>query len=422
MVRIAPRFRRLIVLGLLAVVVTATGGWLALGLGRGDDADKWVTARVARGDIEDSTTALGTLQPLNYVDVGTQVSGQLRRIYVDIGDKVEEGQPLADIDPTIYGSRVDADRAQLRSLKAQLTEKQAQAVLAQELFARQERMLRANATSQEAWQSAQTQLKAALAQADQLRAQINQVESQLKGDEANLGYTKIYAPMAGTVVSQTARQGQTLNANQQAPIIVRIADLATMTVWTQVSEADVPKLKIGQDVYFTTLGQPDRRWTGKLRQVLPTPEIVNNVVLYDALFDVPNPSLDLGIQMSAQVFFVHAAAKDALLVPVAALSVGEKGGAEGRAAQARAGGGRDGGPRKEGKDGRKGGTVLVMKDGTPQPRAVTVGVRNRVQAEILSGLEEGEEVVVAVRTPEAKKAPPQQGGGGPPQPQGRARL
>lgn len=396
MLRSSFRQRAISVLIALGVLVPAVAA-LLLGLGRGDEASNWVTAKAARGDIEDTTTALGTLQPLNYVDVGTQVSGQLRRIFVEVGDTVGEGQPLAEIDPTLYGARVEADRAQLRSLTAQLAEKQAQAGLAQDLFARQERMLKANATSQEAWQSAQTAVKTARAQADQLRAQISQIQSQLKGNEANLGYTKIYAPMAGTVVSQTARQGQTLNANQQAPVIVRIADLATMTVWTQVSEADIPKLKIGQDVYFSTLGQPERRWTSKLRQILPTPEIVNNVVLYNALLDVPNPDGELGIQMSAQVFFVHAAARDAVLVPVSALSAAKGNG--------------------NGKKAVNGATVLVMTDGKPQPRAVTVGVRDRVQAEIVSGLDEGEEVVVSIRTPEAAKA--SQGNGGP---QRRPRL
>jgi macrolide-specific efflux system membrane fusion protein len=204
------------------------------------------------------------------------------------------------------------------------------------------------------------------------------VQSTLRGDQANLGYTKIYAPMAGTVVSQSARQGQTLVASQQAPTIVRIADLSTMTVWTQVSEADVGKLKLGQNVYFTTLGKPEQKRASTLRQILPTPEVLNNVVLYDALFDVPNPDGDLGIQMSAQVFFVHAAAKDAVLVPAAALA--------------------------QGKGKAKGATVLVMKDGVPEPRPVSVGVRNRVQAQIVSGLEEGEEVVIGQRMAEAKKA------------------
>ncbi len=376
-----PRHLRLILpAALILVLLAGAGTWWFL-QSRAADQSKWVTAKAQSADIEDTTTALGTLQPLNYVDVGTQVSGQLRRIFVNVGDQVTEGQPLAEIDPTVYGAKVSAGQAQIESLKAQLAEKQAAQSLADEQFARQQRMLAANATSQDAFQSARTGAKAAAAQVAQLRAQIAQIESTLKGDMANLGYTKIYAPMAGTVVSQTARQGQTVVASQQAPIIVRIADLSTMTVQTQVSEADIVKLKLGQPVYFTTLGQPERKRVSTLRQILPTPEVLNNVVLYNALFDVPNPDGDLGIQMSAQVFFVHASAKDAVVVPVSAL------------AQAK---------RKD--------TVLVMADGKPEPRQVTVGVRNRVQAQIVSGLSPGDEVVVGLRTAEAKKA----GGGNQP--------
>ncbi|MBI4968871.1 MAG: efflux RND transporter periplasmic adaptor subunit [Rhodospirillales bacterium] len=390
------------VLAVLALAILAAGGWYAFARPGSSEAS-FLTAKVQKGDIEDTTTALGTLQPVNYVDVGTQVSGQLRRVHVEIGQTVKEGQLLAEIDPIIYGTRVDAGRAQLQSLRAQLSEKQAQLALAEEQFERQSRMIRANATSQDAFQSAQTALKTAQAQVAQLRAQIQQIESNLKGDEANLGYTKVYAPMTGTVVTQIARQGQTINATQQAPTIVRIADLATMTVWTQVSEADVTKLKVGQEVYFTTLGQPERRRSSRLRQILPTPDVLNNVVLYNALFDIANQEGDLGIQMSAQVFFVHAAAQDALLVPIAALAQAEAG--QDRAAGKR----REGGPPDRGR-----GTVLVVKDGKPEARPVTVGVRNRVQAQILSGLAEGDEVVIGRRLPEAKRAGPPSGppGGG----------
>ena len=125
--------------------------------------------------------------------------------------------------------------------------------------------------------------------------------------------------MAGTIVTLTAREGQTLVSSQQAPVILRIADLKTMTVQTQVSEADVPKVKTGMPVYFTTLGQPNRRWQGTARQVLPTPEVVNNVVLYNVLFDVENADGALKPQMSAQTYFVLAKADNALAVPVAAL-------------------------------------------------------------------------------------------------------
>lgn len=418
------------VLVVAAVIALAGGIGFYLLRTSGGDVESWVTAKAQRGDLEDTTTALGTFQPRDYVDVGTQVSGQLRRIFVQIGDSVTVGQPMAEIDPTLYGTKVDAGRAQLQSLHAQLAEKQSQLALTKELYERQRRMRGANATSEEAFQSAEAAWKAAQAQVSQLRAQIQQIASTLKGDEANLGYTRIYAPMNGTVVTQPARQGQTINASQQAPVIMRIADLSTMTVWTQVSEADVNRLKIGQDVYFTTLGQPNRRWYGNLHQILPTPEVVNNVVLYNALFDVPNPDGTLGIQMSAQVFFVHDSAKDAVLVPVAALVMAE---------QLDRGATRPPGARKVPKGPARGtpkgtpdtapqaaskgegeGTVLVMKDGKPTPRRVKIGVRNRVQAQIVSGLEAGEDVAIGVRRTGTKNGAPRPAAA--PAPTARPRL
>jgi macrolide-specific efflux system membrane fusion protein len=357
-------------LACLVLSALAGGGWLYFREGAASSR-QYVTTPVVRGDIEDAVTAMGTLQPLQYVDVGTQVSGQLRHIHVRIGEQVKRGDLLAEIDPTVYQSRVDADRANLMRLNAEIAEKQAQRRLAEQQFRRQEGLLRANATSQEAYQSADAALRIAEAQIESLKAQLVQTQSTLKGNEANLGYTKIYAPMDGTVVSMTARQGQTLNANQQAPIILRIADLETMTVTTQVSEADIGKLALGMEVYFTTLGQPNRRWYGKLRQILPTPEIVNNVVLYNALFDVANPGQVLKTQMSAQAFFLLGAAKDVLVAPLAALKP--------------AGGDPD----------RRKARVLVGEE--VEERTIVLGVRNRVSAEAKEGLAEGDLLILGDR-------------------------
>jgi macrolide-specific efflux system membrane fusion protein len=221
--------------------VLAGGGYTAwrTWIAAGDPANNLLTATVTRGDIEDSVTATGTLQPKDYVDVGTQVSGQLKKLMVDIGAMVKKGQLLAEIDSSVYQSKVDADRAQLLNQRAQIADRQAQLALAKLQLVRQQNLARDNATTAEALQSAEATQQSAHAQVDAFKAQMQQTESTLRGDQANLGYTKIYAPMAGTVVSQTAKQGQTLNANQQAPIIMRIADLSTMTVQAQVSEADV---------------------------------------------------------------------------------------------------------------------------------------------------------------------------------------
>ncbi|HEY5290679.1 MAG TPA: efflux RND transporter periplasmic adaptor subunit [Burkholderiales bacterium] len=408
---------------LAACAVLAGGGYYAwqTWFAQGSSASTVLTAVVTRGNLEDTVTATGTLQPKDYVDVGTQVSGQLKKLLVDIGAVVTKGQLLAEIDPTVYQSKVDADHAQLLNQQAQIADKQAQLVLAQLQFTRQQNLARDDATTKDALQIAEATQQSALAQLDAFRAQMKQTESTLHGDEANLGYTKIYAPMAGTVVSQTAKQGQTLNANQQAPIIMRIADLSTMTVEAQVSEADVPKLRIGMDVYFTTLGGDNRRFYGKLRQIPPTPTVVNNVVLYDALFDVANPDQVLMTQMTAQVFFVASSARDAVLVPLTALRpvaaegppsgprLPAVGTADGKGAVSTGGAKRASGadPRNQFANGRALVSV-VGADGKAAEREVKVGVMNRVSAQIIAGLEPGEKVVIGTRAPASAAPAPAQ--------------
>lgn len=376
-----PRRATFALVGLPIIVAALIGGWMLWPAGK-ESPGAPLTQKVTVGDIEDTVSAVGTLQPREYVDVGTQVSGQLQRIMVDFGAKVEKGQQLAQIDPTVYQAKVSADEAQLQSLKAQLADKHAQKLLADQQLKRQKELLASKATSQDAHDIADANVKIAAAQISMIEAQIQQTESTLNGDRANLNYTKIFAPMSGTVVNITAKQGQTLNANQQAPIILRIADLDPMTVWTQVSEADVPRLKIGMPAYFTTLGQPDRKRFGKLRQILPTPEVVNNVVLYSSLFEVENPEGDLLPQMSAQVFFVVAAAKQVPLVPVTALRP-----ARGQSAA----------------DGKKMYRVRVVDGGRLVERTIEVGVINRVVAEVKAGLKPDDEVVISDSAPAAGK-------------------
>ncbi len=352
-----------VVLAIVAVVVAI----LTLRGDRDPLADV-VSVTVARGDVEDTVTALGNLQPKGYVDVGAQVSGQLERLHVAVGDSVEEGDLLAEIDPAVLVARVEAVRAQLEAQRAQLLERRAQLALAEDQYRRQQQLRADDATSEDAYQVARAATLTTRAQIQALEAQIRQTESTLRGDEATLGFTRIFAPMSGTVVSLEAKQGQTLNANQMAPVILRIADLSTMTVWTQVSEADVARLQPGMEAYFTTLGSP-RRWQGSLRQILPTPEVVNNVVLYTALFDVDNPRGSLMTQMTAQVFFIASAARDVIIVPMAALQPLDR-----RAGRYRA---------------------TVIENGRLTERDIEIGVSNRVTAEVRSGLREGEQVLLA---------------------------
>ncbi len=369
---------------------------LIVGLAGAAAAGLWWAARpattyqsvaVAHADVEATVTAIGTLQPRRYVDVGAQVSGQITRLRVAPGAQVEKGALLVEIDPSVQRATVDAGRASLAGLRAQLAEQQAQHQLARQQWARQQQLARDGATREEDLQTAEAQLAGAQARMDHLKAQIDQTQATLKADEARLGYTRIYAPMAGTVVSVEAREGQTLNATYQTPNILRIADLGAMTVWTDVSEADVGRVRAGMPVYFTTLGsagqsQP-RRWSSTVRQVLPAPAAspaqqpagagggtaaAVKAVAYTVLFDVDNQDAELMPQMTAQVVFVAARAPQALAVPLVAL----QGEAEGDQA-----------------------TVRVLNaQGRPEPRAVRTGVRSRHQVQVLDGLREGEPVVV----------------------------
>jgi len=334
----------------------------------GNGGAAYRTAMVEKGNIEQTVTALGALQPKDYVDVGAQVSGELQVLHVDFGNKVKKGDLLAEVDPTVYESTVAADKARLADLRSQLSGQQAQLALAQRQHQRNLGLLKIDAVSRDAVDTSETQVKSLQASIASTRAQIEQAESTLKGDEANLGYTKIYAPMDGTVVSITTLQGQMLNSRQSAPTILRIADLATMTVKAQVAEADISKLKTGMPVYFTTLGTPERRWQSTVRQILPTPETVNDVILYNALIDVANPDNSLMTSMTAQVFFVLGEAKDVLLVPVSALR-----------------------PSRQGSEDTY--TVQVMQGSRPEPRQVKIGLQTRSLAEVVSGLKQGDVVV-----------------------------
>ncbi|MGZ8992667.1 MAG: efflux RND transporter periplasmic adaptor subunit [Burkholderiaceae bacterium] len=425
---------RLLALALLALTLGAGGWWAWKAWGSAPKGDEYIFATVQRGDIEDLVGATGALQPRDYVDVGAQVSGQLKKLHVEVGTEVKEGQLLAEIDAEQSAARVDANRASLRAQQATLIERQVNVEKAERDLQRQRNLMAEEATTTEQVQNADTSVRAARTQVNTLRAQIEQQQASMRVEEANLKFTKIYAPMSGTVISITARQGQTLNTNQSAPTLMRIADLSTMTVQTQVGEADVSKLRGGMSSYFTTLGSPGRRFYGSLRKIEPTPTVTNNVVLYNALFDVPNPNKILMPQMTAQVFFVAAEARDVLVVPVSALTIqrtaaprarpaATAGAIEAEApspapgtadvpAKSRRGEAGDR-PRGAGRRDAAGSTApaeprpakvkVATAEGAVIERDVLVGVSSRVSAEIVSGLSEGERIVVGVKVPDAPK-------------------
>lgn len=357
-----------IILASLLLIGGAIGGQSYYQKLQNDKKPNYKTVIVERGEIENVVTATGKLQPREFVDVGAQVTGRLDVLHVEIGDRVKKGDLLAEIDVTLFMAKVDQQRAQLKYQEASLIEREAQNTLAKLNFERQANLYDHNATSLELLQSAEATLKSSDAQIAMLKAQIEQIKSSLRADEANLEFTRIYAPMDGTVVSLSAKQGQTLNANQQAPIILQIADLSTMTVKAEVSEADVTKLRIGMDLYFKTIGS-QKKWYASLAKVEPTPSVLNNVVLYNALFDVDNNSSRLMTSMTTQVFFILSNASDALLLPPNAIT-------------------------KETPRSTTGVVEVLKEDGKVERREVTLGVSNRISVEILSGVSEGERVII----------------------------
>ena len=375
--------RRALLAALCLIPVVAVAAWQFIPPGR----DQFTTVLVSRADIESSVTALGTLQPRRYVDVGAQASGQIHKIHVEVGDRVKEGQLLVEIDPSTQQAKLDAGRFSIENLKAQLQEQRAQHELARQKYQRQQNLAVGGATREEDVQTAQAELRVTQARIDMFQAQIRQAEASLRSDQAELGYTRIYAPMAGTVVALDAREGQTLNAQQQTPLILRIAKLSPMTVWAEVSEADIGHVKPGMHAWFTTLSGGTRRWTSTVRQILPVPPKPLDqtsqgggspastsksgsarVVLYTVLLDVDNADNALMAEMTTQVFFVANQAQNVLTAPIAALQTGAQ--PDLQTAQ------------------------VVAKNGSIEQRNVRTGISDRLRVQILDGLQEGDHLLI----------------------------
>ncbi|WP_174875548.1 efflux RND transporter periplasmic adaptor subunit [Vogesella oryzae] len=367
-----------------ALLLLAVAGWWLTP--RAAPAAERLSQKVTVGSLEKTVTAQGSLAPRDYVDVGAQVSGQISKVYVGIGQQVKQGQLLVQIDPESYQTKVDSDRAAVDDLLAQRDKQQASLRLASQALARQTGLAKADATSSEALETAQTEHDEAAATLRSLEAQIAKARATLRGDEVSLKYTRIYAPIDGTVVSQSYLQGQTINSSQSAPTILRVARLDPMTVEASVAEADVPQLKPGMRAWFTTLGDSQTRHQATVRQIKPTPTTTNDVVLYTVLLDVPNPAQKLMITMTAQVFFQLDQVSGLPVVPLAALKPLSQDGVHYRA--------------------------QVLVDGKVQDRDVVVRLATRSQAAIASGLKAGDELMLATDSGKSssRNMPPPPGG------------
>jgi macrolide-specific efflux system membrane fusion protein len=339
-----------------------------------------VTAR--RGDIQLTVDAAGKLQLHKWADAYAQIAGQVKDVPVAVGDTVQADQALLEIAPAQQATKVESNRAQMARLQAELADQRAQLDFAQLQFKRQTQLKAQNATREEAFESARMNASSASARLDAITAQIRELEATLKIDEEARQKTLVKSPIAGTVVSLAARPGQILAASQLAAPLLRIADLSEMTVAARVAESDVTRLRPGMAASFTTPGYPGKRWSGKLRQVIPIPADgtgeQGKQAFYIVLFEVKNPDHELMSGMSAQVQFLVGQARDAVLLPASCL----------------------GAPDEDGLV-----KVNVVDAGQRvAARKVKVGLRNAQQAQILSGLAAGDKVLVGP-VPDALAAP-----------------
>lgn len=333
---------------------------------------------------EITVLANGIIESSNLVSVGAQVSGQVQSLKVDVGDRVTAGQLVAEIDSMPQQNTLKTRTAALTAALAQKKAKEASLYQAQLAYNRQQKMLKGDAASREDFEAAEANLKVLRAELDAMDAEIDQAKIAVDTAQIDLGYTKISSPINGIVVAIVTKEGQTVNANQTTPTIIKVANLEEMTIKVEVSEADVIRVQPGQKVYFSILGEPGSKYPATLESIEPAPESVasesssssststSEAIYYMGKINVANKEGKLRISMTTEVNIVLAEVKNTLQVPAAAL-----GNARGENTY----------------------TVRVAKGPNSfEERIVKVGLSNNVVAEILEGLQEKERVVIGEAT------------------------
>lgn len=384
-------FSRKPVLLLMLLIVVVVIAWALLHQRKAPA--EYLTATVEQRPLQQAVLADGKLTASKLVSVGAQASGQIKQLLVELGDQVKQGQLVAEIDSMTQQNALQNAQAALKNIEAQRAAKQAQLSNYRAAFSRQQAMLAKNLTAKADYDDAQAILATTEAEIRALDAQIVQAQIEVNTAQVNLGYTRIVSPIDGTVVSVPVEEGQTVNAVQSAPTLIKVANLDTMTVKAQISEADVIKVEPGMKVWFTILGEPQKRYEATLRAIEPAPDSINTdsttssltsssssssdktAIYYYGLFDVPNPQHRLRISMSAEVHIVLGERQNAVVIPATALDTVE------------------------------GKTSVQVVDANQQVtrRQVEVGLNDNVEAEIVSGLKAGEKVVLGQRS--AAEAP-----------------
>jgi HlyD family secretion protein len=401
-------YKKLFVLVVLAAVLGLGGFYLFTNKG---NAVQFRTERVTRGDLRATVTATGTVSAVTTVLVGTQVSGTVKEIFVDFNSPVKKGQLLAQIDPALPQAKVAQARANLQSAEAGVEKTAAALQDAKRTFERNQTLFAKNYIARSDLDTSETNVLSAAAQLKVSTAQVEQARASLQQEETNLYYTRILSPVDGTVISRNVDIGQTVAASFQTPTLFSIAqDLTRMQIDTNVDEADIGKVRVGQPVQFTVDAYPDVTFPGKVSEIRNAPTTVQNVVTYDVVVKVGNPERKLKPGMTANVEIIIAKEQGVLKVPNAALRFKwTAGGAPERGKGGVSSGGPQTGKAMSGQPTRG---IWVLEAQKPRRVALTLGISDGSDTAVLSGdLKEGDAVIVEA-SGVAKKSEPRFGGRG----------
>lgn len=363
-------------IGLLAVAALAAGMWWWL---KPKNEINYLTEPVVRTSIAQTVSATGEISAAQLVDVGAQASGQIKKLHVTLGQQVKKGDLIAEIDSTSQLNNLNTNKAKLDTYQAQLVSAEIALRSADKKYKREQALWQEDATSREALEDAQDAFAAAKASVAELKSSIRQTQIAINTAEADLGYTRITAPMDGTVVAIPVEEGQTVNANQTTPTIVQVADLSTMLNKMQIAEGDVNKVKAGMKLSFTTLSQPDNVREATLESIDPglttmsqgsyttSTDTTDSAIYYYARSLVPNEDNVLHIGMTTENTITINQAEKVLAVPK--LAVKQRGGKQ---------------------------YVRVLGENKqPQEKEITTGLSDNMSTEVKSGLSEGENVIIS---------------------------
>ena len=352
-----------------------------------DEKVEFITKKAKKGSFSKKVDATGEIFATELIDVGAQVSGQIKKLYVKLGDQVKKGDMIASIDSSTQQNSIDNKEAQLAIYKAQLESAKVALNIAKTQFDRENALFSKNATSKQEFESAKNTYSANSAKIKELEAQIKQTNIELSTAKINLGYTKITAPRDGTVVSVQVEEGQTVNANQTTPTIVNIADLSRVKMKMQIAEGDITKIKVGTPVEYSILSEPTKKFQTTVSSIDPglttlsdgsygssssskssysSSSSSSSAVYYYAQSIVDNKDGILRIGMTTQNELLIANVEDAIIVP----SIGIK------------------------KD-ENGTFVYLLKDGKAVKTAVKTGIKDNLDTQIISGINEGDEIITS---------------------------